>query len=80
MDKAVFPFGFITHETYKVLHKILFFMQGKNWLRARLHYLSRGHVNTARYSLQFAGASLRARLSHLHGQLLYICVPGGGTA
>ena len=63
----------------KVWHKILFFMRGKNWLRARLHYLSRGHVNTARYCLQFAGASLRAWLSRLHGQLLYICVPGGRT-
>ena len=56
-------------------HKILFFMRGKNWLRARLHYLSRGHVSTARYCLQFAGVSLRAWLSRLHGQLLYVCGP-----
>ena len=38
-----------------------------------------GHINTARYSLQLAGASLRERLSTLHGQLLQFCVPGGGT-
>ena len=59
--------------------KITFFMRGENWLHAGLHYLSRVYVHTARYCLQFAGASLRARLSRLHGQFLYVCGPGGGT-